>query len=87
VKRALKEVSRLVRRIDGVATLRMLQVPELKRAMGLTHLKDHRGEGIKFDLDHGTRRDKIKGSGQRGVRTGHACCRRIPDGWRKRRCA
>lgn len=50
----------LVQWIDGVPTLRMLQVPELKRAMGLTHLKDHRGEGVKFELDHGTRRDKIK---------------------------
>jgi DNA (cytosine-5)-methyltransferase 1 len=38
----------------------MLQVPELKRAMGLTHLKDHRGEGVKFELENGTRRDKIK---------------------------
>lgn len=50
----------LVQWIDGEATLRMLQVSELKRAMGLTHLKDHRGEGIKFELERGTRRDKIK---------------------------
>ncbi|MBR1000519.1 DNA (cytosine-5)-methyltransferase 1 [Bradyrhizobium japonicum] len=50
----------LVQWIDGEPTLRMLQVPELKRAMGLTHLKDHRGEGVRFELDHGTRRDKIK---------------------------
>ncbi|MCP2216248.1 DNA cytosine methyltransferase [Bradyrhizobium elkanii] len=50
----------LVQWIDNEPTLRMLQVPELKRAMGLTHLKDHRGEGVKFELDHGTRRDKIK---------------------------
>ena len=50
----------LVQWIDGEPTLRMLQVPELKRAMGLTHLKDHRGEGVKFELENGTRRDKIK---------------------------
>jgi DNA (cytosine-5)-methyltransferase 1 len=50
----------LVQWIDGEPTLRMLQVPELKRAMGLTHLKDHRGEGVKFELEKGTRRDKIK---------------------------
>jgi DNA (cytosine-5)-methyltransferase 1 len=50
----------LVQWIDGEPTLRMLQVPELKRAMGLTHLKDQRGDGVKFELDHGTRRDKIK---------------------------
>jgi hypothetical protein len=46
--------------VRGEPTLRMLQVPELKRAMGLTHLKDHRGEGVKFELENGTRRDKIK---------------------------
>lgn len=50
----------LVQWIDGEPTLRMLQVPELKRAMGLTRLKDHRGEGVKFELNRGTRRDKIK---------------------------
>lgn len=50
----------LVQWIDGQPTLRMLQVPELKRAMGLTHLKDENGGGVKFVLDHGTRRDKIK---------------------------
>ncbi|WP_298254972.1 DNA cytosine methyltransferase [Bradyrhizobium sp.] len=50
----------LVQWIDGEPTLRMLQVPELKRAMGLTHLKDHHGEGVKFGLENGTRRDKIK---------------------------
>jgi DNA (cytosine-5)-methyltransferase 1 len=50
----------LVQWIDGEPTLRMLQVPELKRAMGLTHLKDHKGDGVKFELDRGTRRDKIK---------------------------
>lgn len=50
----------LVQWIDGQPTLRMLQVPELKRAMGLTHLKDEHGEGVKFLLDHGTRRDKVK---------------------------
>jgi DNA (cytosine-5)-methyltransferase 1 len=38
----------------------MLQVPELKRATGLTRLKDQWGEGVKFELGHGTRRDKIK---------------------------
>ncbi|MET4291902.1 hypothetical protein ACVW1A_008253 [Bradyrhizobium sp. LB1.3] len=50
----------LVQWIDGQTTLRMLQIPELKRAMGLTHLKDENGEGVKFLLDHGTRRDKVK---------------------------
>jgi DNA (cytosine-5)-methyltransferase 1 len=41
----------LVQWIDGTPTLRMLQVPELKRAMGLPRI---------FRLAHGTRRDKIK---------------------------
>jgi DNA (cytosine-5)-methyltransferase 1 len=41
----------LVQWIDGEPTLRMLQVPELKRAMGLPR---------NFRLAHGTRRDKIK---------------------------
>jgi DNA (cytosine-5)-methyltransferase 1 len=50
----------LVQWIDGQATLRMLQVPELKRAMGLTHLKDEHGNGVKFALEQGTRRDKVK---------------------------
>jgi DNA (cytosine-5)-methyltransferase 1 len=35
-------------------------VPELKRAMGLTHLKDEHGDGVQFTLDQGTRRDKVK---------------------------
>jgi DNA (cytosine-5)-methyltransferase 1 len=38
----------------------MLQVPELKRAMGLTHLKDENCNGVQFALDQGTRRDKVK---------------------------
>jgi DNA (cytosine-5)-methyltransferase 1 len=50
----------LVQWIDGQPTLRMLQVPELKRAMGLTHLKDEHGDGVQFTLDQGTRRDKVK---------------------------
>jgi DNA (cytosine-5)-methyltransferase 1 len=50
----------LVQWIDGQPTLRMLQVPELKRAMGLTHLKDEHGVGVQFTLDQGTRRDKVK---------------------------
>jgi DNA (cytosine-5)-methyltransferase 1 len=50
----------LVQWIDGQPTLRMLQVPELKRAMGLTHLKDEHGDGVQFALDQGTRRDKVK---------------------------
>jgi DNA (cytosine-5)-methyltransferase 1 len=41
----------LIQWIDGRPTLRMLQVPELKRAMGLPKA---------FRLDHGSRRDKIK---------------------------
>lgn len=41
----------LVQWIDGQPTLRMLQVPELKHAMGLPE---------SFQLDHGTRRDKVK---------------------------
>ncbi len=44
----------------GTPTLRMLQVPELVRAMGLNRLKDENGESIKFMLNHGTRRDKVK---------------------------
>ena len=35
----------------GVPTLRMLQVPELRSAMGLP---------VTFSLNHGTRRDKVK---------------------------
>jgi DNA (cytosine-5)-methyltransferase 1 len=50
----------LVQWIDGQPTLRMLQVPELKRAMGLTHLKDEHGNGVQFTLEQGTRRDKVK---------------------------
>lgn len=46
--------------LDGQATLRMLQVTELKRAMGLTHLKDEHGDGVQFALNQGTRRDKVK---------------------------
>jgi len=41
----------LVQWIDGERSLRMLQIPELKRAMGLPR---------RFALNHGTRRDKIK---------------------------
>jgi DNA (cytosine-5)-methyltransferase 1 len=41
----------LVQWRDGQPTLRMLQVPELKAAMGLP---------VTFALDHGTRRDKVK---------------------------
>jgi len=41
----------LVQWISGEPTLRMLQVPELKRAMGLPRV---------FCLKHGSRRDKIK---------------------------
>jgi DNA (cytosine-5)-methyltransferase 1 len=41
----------LVQWIDGEPTLRMLQIPELKRAMGLPGT---------FSLGHGNRRDKIK---------------------------
>jgi DNA (cytosine-5)-methyltransferase 1 len=38
----------------------MLQVPELKRAMGLCGLKDEDGRAVKFVLQQGTRRDQIK---------------------------
>jgi len=41
----------LVQWIDGEPTLRMLQIPEIKRAMGFPR---------SFNLEHGTRRDKIK---------------------------
>lgn len=41
-------------------TLRMLQVTELVKAMGLVRLKDEAGKARKFELSHGTRRDKIK---------------------------
>jgi DNA (cytosine-5)-methyltransferase 1 len=40
----------------GTPTLRMLQVPELQRAMGLEPGPD----GREFRLEHGTRRDKVK---------------------------
>lgn len=48
----------LVRWIDGTPTLRMLQVPELSRAMGLAPMIGRRGSA--FQLLHGTRRDKIR---------------------------
>jgi DNA (cytosine-5)-methyltransferase 1 len=38
----------------------MLQVPELKRAMGLNRLHDERGKKIDFVMEHGTRKDKVK---------------------------
>jgi DNA (cytosine-5)-methyltransferase 1 len=41
----------LVRWIDGIPTFRMLQVPELRRAMGYPD---------EIKLEHGTRRDRIK---------------------------
>jgi DNA (cytosine-5)-methyltransferase 1 len=41
----------LVQWVNGEPTLRMLQVPELKRAMGLPGA---------FSLEHGSRRDKVK---------------------------
>lgn len=41
----------LVQWVDGAPTLRMLQVPELKKAMGLSD---------EFHLNYGTRRDKVK---------------------------
>ena len=50
----------LVQWIGGEPTLRMLQVPELKRAMGLQGLDDEHGRNVKFVLQHGTRRDQIK---------------------------
>ena len=50
----------LVQWIDGQPTLRMLQVSEARRAMGLDRLKDEHGNSVKFLLNQGTRRDKIK---------------------------
>lgn len=50
----------LVQWIGGEPTLRMLQVPELKRAMGLQGLNDEHGDNVKFVLQHGTRRDQVK---------------------------
>lgn len=50
----------LVQWIDNEPTLRMLQVPELKRAMGLDRLRDESGHRIDFVMNHGTRRDKVK---------------------------
>lgn len=50
----------LVQWIGGEPTLRMLQVPELKRAMGMQGLNDEYGRNVKFVLHHGTRRDQIK---------------------------
>ena len=41
-------------------TLRMLQVEELRRAMGLVRLRDERGRSVTYKLEHGSRRDKIK---------------------------
>jgi len=48
----------LVRWQDGIPTLRMLQVPELARAMGLAP-SDGTLDGT-FKLNHGTRRDKVR---------------------------
>ncbi len=50
----------LVQWIGGEPTLRMLQVPELKRAMGLQGLDDENGDNVKFLLRNGTRRDQVK---------------------------
>lgn len=50
----------LVQWLDNKPTLRMLQVSELKRAMGLDRLKDEDGQRVEFETNHGTRRDKIK---------------------------
>ena len=50
----------LVQWFGGEPTLRMLQVPELKRAMGLQGLDDENRDNIKFMLRHGTRRDQVK---------------------------
>jgi DNA (cytosine-5)-methyltransferase 1 len=50
----------LVQWVDKQPTLRMLQVPELKRAMGLDRLKDQDGRRVEFEMNHGTRRDKVK---------------------------
>ena len=41
-------------------TLRMLQVEELKRAMGLVRLQDEHGRSVTYKVEHGSRRDKIK---------------------------
>jgi hypothetical protein len=38
----------------------MLQVPELKRAMGLDSLQNQAGEKVDFLMNHGSRRDKLK---------------------------
>jgi len=38
----------------------MLQVPELKRAMGLDSLQNQAGEKVDFLINHGSRRDKLK---------------------------
>jgi DNA (cytosine-5)-methyltransferase 1 len=50
----------LVQWIDREPTLRMLQIPELKRAMGLNRLRDERGKTIDFVMEQGTRKDKVK---------------------------
>jgi DNA (cytosine-5)-methyltransferase 1 len=50
----------LVQWLDREPTLRMLQVPELKRAMGLDRLRDEQGRRVDFVMNHGSRRDKIK---------------------------
>jgi len=50
----------LVQWIGKEPTLRMLQVPELKRAMGVDRLRNEDGDRVDFILNHGSRRDKIK---------------------------
>jgi DNA (cytosine-5)-methyltransferase 1 len=50
----------LVQWLDGEPTLRMLQVPELKRAMGLDSLQNLASEKVDFLMNHGSRRDKLK---------------------------
>ena len=50
-------------------TLRMLQVPEIKRAMGLKG----------FRLEHGTRRDKVKLLGNGVCSPVMEDCREVPD--------
>jgi DNA (cytosine-5)-methyltransferase 1 len=38
----------------------MLQVDELKRAMGLVRLRDEHGTAVTYKLEQGSRRDRIK---------------------------
>jgi hypothetical protein len=64
----------------------MLQVPELKRAMGLDSLQNQAGEKVDFLMNHGSRRDKLKIPGQWSVCTSYGFDSALSGRWRTPLC-